>query len=79
MRTSKGKLADPGLKCHWCGGVLKGVTVDEQYQDYRRHMASRDHQNDNGLENHNPSPAQWAGAYETIQAGREKAKDNEKF
>lgn len=67
------------MECHWCGGVLKGETADEQYQSYRRHMAVREDDSKTRLVNHNPSPAQWAVAYEMIQAGKEKQKARDEF
>lgn len=77
MRTSKGMPANPEDRCEWCGEVFKGETVDEQYEDYRRHMARRDR--DSKHVNHNPGSDQWTKAYNSIQAAKEKKKAEPEF
>lgn len=73
-KTSLGMAADPNLKCHWCDQVLRGATVDEQYEDYKVHVATRLDDAKNGLVNHNPIAPQWIEAHLMIEAGRESQK-----
>jgi len=53
-----------------CGEVLRGEKgKGELARQYQEHMLREDHKS---------SPAQWATAYEKIQAGKERAKAKEK-
>jgi len=64
-----GKLAELShhRKCLECGAEFESTAEESALQQFADHSTV-----------HNPTPEQWANAYEIIQASKERSKEKEK-